>query len=209
MVRREPVAQGNSIWQRHNTPERLIENADITLVVSDYVQVDEADRTALSAKVTLTASRVVAGETVRYTGEMYVSSLNNIDNDLMMQKVTTATCPTSRTMAVDARDNHTYVTSKTQEGANARCWMLTNLAYAGGTSNGGSNTYNDTIPTGDGTNGTLHGPDNSGSATHTLAKQLHPHQRQSHCLPHSAKYLYRWWEQLTLNTAISTTGVLP
>ena len=44
--------------------------------------------------------------------------------------------------------------------------MLTNLAYAGG----GTNTYNDTIPTGDGTNGTLHGPDNSGSTTYTLAK---------------------------------------
>ena len=44
--------------------------------------------------------------------------------------------------------------------------MLTNLAYAGG----GTNTYNDTIPTGDGSNGTLHGPDNSGSYTYTLAK---------------------------------------
>ena len=69
-------------------------------------------------------------------------------------------------MAVDARDNHTYYIQKLGEGANARCWMLTNLAYAGG----GTNTYNDTIPTGDGTNGTLHGPDNSGSTTYTLAK---------------------------------------
>ena len=48
--------------------------------------------------------------------------------------------------------------------------MLTNLAYAGG----GTNTYNDTIPTGDGTNGTLHGPDNSGSTTYTLAKYYIP-----------------------------------
>ena len=48
--------------------------------------------------------------------------------------------------------------------------MLTNLAYAGG----GTNTYNDTIPTGDGSNGTLHGPDNSGSATYTLAKYYIP-----------------------------------
>ena len=69
-------------------------------------------------------------------------------------------------MAVDARDNRTYYIQKLGEGANARCWMLTNLAYAGG----GTNTYNDTIPTGDGTNGTLHGPDNSGSTTYTLAK---------------------------------------
>ncbi len=131
------AAQGNSIWQRHNTPERLIENADVTLVVSDYVQVDETDRTASSAKVTLTASRVVAGETVRYTGEMYVSSLNNIDNDLVMQKVTTANCPTTRTMAVDARDNRTYWLQKLSDG---KCWMLTNLAYAGG----GIDAYNDT-----------------------------------------------------------------
>ena len=83
-----------------------------------------------------------------------------------IQTITTATCPTTRTLAVDARDNHTYYIQKLGEGANARCWMLTNLAYAGG----GTNTYNDTIPTGDGTNGTLHGPDNSGSTTYTLAK---------------------------------------
>ncbi len=83
-----------------------------------------------------------------------------------IQTITTATCPTTRTLAVDARDNHTYYIQKLGEGANARCWMLTNLAYAGG----GTNTYNDTIPTGDGTNGTLHGPDNSGSTAYTLAK---------------------------------------
>ncbi len=87
-----------------------------------------------------------------------------------LQTITSTNCPTTRTLAVDARDNHTYYIQKLGEGANARCWMLTNLAYAGGTSNGGTNTYNDTIPTGDGTNGTLHGPDNSGSTTYTLAK---------------------------------------
>ncbi len=87
-----------------------------------------------------------------------------------IQTITTATCPTTRTLAVDARDNHTYYIQKLGEGANARCWMLTNLAYAGG----GTNTYNDTIPTGDGTNGTLHGPDNSGSTTYTLAKYYIP-----------------------------------
>ena len=87
-----------------------------------------------------------------------------------LQTITSTNCPTTRTLAVDARDNHTYYIQKLGEGANARCWMLTNLAYAGGTSNGGTNTYNDTIPTGDGTNGTLHGPDNTGSTTYTLAK---------------------------------------
>jgi uncharacterized protein (TIGR02145 family)/prepilin-type N-terminal cleavage/methylation domain-containing protein len=87
-----------------------------------------------------------------------------------IQTITTTNCPTERTMAVDARDNHTYYIQKLGEGANARCWMLTNLAYAGG----GTNTYNDTIPTGDGSNGTLHGPDNSGSTTYTLAKYYIP-----------------------------------
>ena len=93
-----------------------------------------------------------------------------IADGALMQTITDANCPTERTMAVDARDNHTYWVQKLGEGANARCWMLTNLAYAGG----GTNTYNDTIPTGDGTNGTLHGPDNSGSTTYTLAKYYIP-----------------------------------
>ena len=82
---------------------------------------------------------------------------------LFMQTVTNANCPAERTMAVDARDNHTYWIKKMPDG---KCWMLTNLAYAGG----GTNAYGDVMPTGDGTNGTLNGPDNSGSATYTLAK---------------------------------------
>ncbi len=82
---------------------------------------------------------------------------------LFMQTVTNANCPAERTMAVDARDNHTYWIKKMPDG---KCWMLTNLAYAGG----GTNAYGDVMPTGDGTNGTLNGPDNSGSTTYTLAK---------------------------------------
>ena len=54
-----------------------------------------------------------------------------------MQTITTANCPTTRTLAVDARDNHTYWIQKMPDD---RCWMLTNLAYAGG----GTNTYGDT-----------------------------------------------------------------
>lgn len=53
-----------------------------------------------------------------------------------LQTVNTANCPTSRTLAVDARDNHTYWMQRLSDG---RCWMLTNLAYAGG----GTNTYGD------------------------------------------------------------------
>ena len=54
-----------------------------------------------------------------------------------MQIITNANCPSTRTRAVDARDNHTYWVQKL---ADNKCWMLTNLAYAGG----GTNTYSDT-----------------------------------------------------------------
>lgn len=53
----------------------------------------------------------------------------------LMQTVTTANCPTTRTVYADARDNHTYWVQK----LGGKCWMLTNLAYAGG----GTNTYGD------------------------------------------------------------------
>jgi uncharacterized protein (TIGR02145 family)/prepilin-type N-terminal cleavage/methylation domain-containing protein len=53
-----------------------------------------------------------------------------------IQTVTNTNCPTTRTMVVDARDNHTYWVQKLADG---KCWMLTNLAYAGG----GTNTYGD------------------------------------------------------------------
>ncbi len=53
-----------------------------------------------------------------------------------IQAITAANCPTTRTRAVDARDNHTYWVKKLADG---KCWMLTNLAYAGG----GTSTYGD------------------------------------------------------------------
>ena len=51
---------------------------------------------------------------------------------LVLQAVTTSSCPTERTLAVDARDNHTYWIQKMPDG---KCWMLTNLAYAAGSNN--------------------------------------------------------------------------
>lgn len=54
-----------------------------------------------------------------------------------MQDVTATNCPTDMTRTVDARDSHTYWIQKLSDG---KCWMLTNLAYAGG----GTNTYADT-----------------------------------------------------------------
>ena len=90
-------------------------------------------------------------------------------NGSHIQTATRATCPTTRAMAVDARDKHTYWIQKLADG---NCWMLTNLAYAGGTSNGGTNTYRDVINQGTGAPGTnsINGPDNAGSTTLDLAK---------------------------------------
>lgn len=68
----------------------------------------------------------------------------NPNTTLYLQNITAANCPTTRTLATDARDNHTYWVQKiTGSGGYSECWMLTNLAYAGGTSNGGVETYGD------------------------------------------------------------------
>ena len=57
---------------------------------------------------------------------------------LYIQEVNDMNCPTERTMAVDARDYRTYWVQRMPDG---RCWMLTNLAYAGG----GSNQFGDVV----------------------------------------------------------------
>ena len=54
-----------------------------------------------------------------------------------IQTITAANCPSTRTQVQDARDGHTYWVQKLADG---KCWMLTNLGYAGG----GTNTYSDT-----------------------------------------------------------------
>ena len=87
-----------------------------------------------------------------------------------IQSITKTACPTTRTQVKDARDNHSYYIQKLADG---NCWMLTNLAYAGGTSNGGTNTYSDVIDQGTGAPGTP-GTLNNGTAdtatTYYLAK---------------------------------------
>ena len=86
-----------------------------------------------------------------------------------IQTITKASCPTELTLVKDARDNNSYYIKKLAD----NCWMLTNLAYAGGTSNGGTNTYSDVINQGTGTPGTP-GTLNNGTAdtatTYNLAK---------------------------------------
>lgn len=59
-----------------------------------------------------------------------------IGHGSLMQTITNANCPIDRIMAVDARDNRSYWVQKMADG---KCWMLTNLAYAGG----GDNAHGD------------------------------------------------------------------
>jgi len=69
-----------------------------------------------------------------------------IGDGSLMQYVNIDNCPTERTFVQDARDNKTYWIQKI-EGAGANgtdlCWMQTNLAYGGATSNNGNNDFND------------------------------------------------------------------
>ena len=126
-----------------------------------------------------------------------------------IQTATTANCPATRTLAVDARDNRTYWIQKLADG---KCWMLTNLAYAGG----GTNTYNDVMPTGDGTSGTLSGPDNAGSTTYTNAKYYIPTGANPTTAPTEPStstngtgqygYLYNWCAAMKAQTG--TTACL-
>ena len=87
-----------------------------------------------------------------------------------IQTATKDNCPSTRTLAVDARDNRTYYIQKLGND----CWMLTNLAYAGG----GTNTYGDVINQGTGAPGTPKGTLSNGTsdtdATYTEAKYYIP-----------------------------------
>lgn len=92
----------------------------------------------------------------------YITNDNNVPqsgvcpatNGIAIQNVTTMNCPTTAPVrAVDSRDNHTYWVRKFSDG---KCWMLTNLAYAGG----GTNTYGDVKTINNGT---------GGSASYTVA----------------------------------------
>lgn len=58
-----------------------------------------------------------------------------------IQAINSGSCPSDGRIRVrDARDNGTYWVRTL---ADNNCWMLTNLAYAGGVSNGGNNSYGD------------------------------------------------------------------
>jgi uncharacterized protein (TIGR02145 family) len=129
--------------------------------------------TVITALGTAELLRASTGQSWRVYQQRVSVTLGMIarSSNYYIQTITADTCPTTRTMAVDARDNHTYWVQRL---ADDRCWMLTNLAYGGGTSNGGTGTYGDVVPIGNGTDGTINGPDNSGTASYVLAKYYIP-----------------------------------
>ena len=139
-----------------------------------------------SEPVTITLTRTATdfclqGTSTRISTKFYIKKAGDITEGTcpalaveptrLLQTITKTTCPGDRTLAKDARDNHTYWVKRLNDG---RCWLLTNLAYAGGTDNGGVATYGDVIPKGNGTGSTLNGPDNAGAATYTAAKYYIP-----------------------------------
>jgi general secretion pathway protein G len=63
-------------------------------------------------------------------------AVNTVTDGSYIQIINRPNCPSTRTRAVDARDSHTYWVQQMGDG---KCWMLTNLGYAGG----GTNTYGD------------------------------------------------------------------
>lgn len=129
-------------------PNTGLNNASVNVVIScPHNDNDDLEGVhLLTATVTYASSN--GNETVSHamTAAKPVVIAGGGGTNNHMQTVTTANCPTTRTMKVDARDNRTYWVQKLGDG---KCWMLTNLAYAGG----GTNTYSDTRTLTNGTGG--------------------------------------------------------
>ena len=136
-----------------------------------------------------------------HTGPSTGGGSETIADGALMQTITSTNCPTTRTRAVDARDNRTYWVQKMDDG---KCWMLTNLAYAGG----GTNTYSDTIPTTILTNGT-----SDASTIYTAAKYYVPTGANPTTEPTNPStstngtgqygYLYNWCAAMGAQTTTS------
>lgn len=105
---------------------------------NSYCLTATSDRSGVPAfYISSTNTTPQEGTCTGHTGPSMGGGGGSITNGDPIQNVTDANCPTDRTMTVDVRDNHTYWVQKLADG---KCWMLTNLAYAGG----GTNTYGDT-----------------------------------------------------------------
>jgi general secretion pathway protein G len=136
-------------------------------------------------------------------------------SSLYIQTITTANCPSTRTQVHDARDSHTYWV---QQLADNKCWMLTNLGYAGS----GTSTYSDTKTL---TNGT------GGSNTYTVASYYVTSPTTNYTTEPTAPststngtgqygYLYNWCAAMgvqataacanaTTPTPVTTTSICP
>lgn len=121
---------------------------------------------------------------------------------LYMQTVTDANCSTTRTLAVDARDQRSYWIQKMADG---KCWMLTNLAYAGG----GTNTYNDTRSLQDGTSDGAYTYSSPKYYIHTSANPTSNSTQPSLTTDGGATnpqygYLYNWCAAMGAQTSTAT-----
>lgn len=70
------ATHGNASWQRHDVTETLIGGLESLEMTVDYEPIPGLSNVADAMKVTLTGSKRVAGQTVSYTGVMYVKSTN-------------------------------------------------------------------------------------------------------------------------------------
>lgn len=125
-----------------------------------------------------------------------------VGNGSYMQTINSFNCPGTRTRAVDARDMHTYWVQKLADG---KCWMLTNLSYAGG----GANDYDDVTAI------------TSGSpSTATAPRYYAPHTGASYTIeptsPSTATdwtgqygYLYNWCAAMGSQIGTSACSTTP
>ncbi len=84
------------------------------------------------------ANGVAVANTAAASTTMTVSgagtlTLNGKSSKIYMQDVTTANCPTTRTLAYDKRDEKTYYIQKITYNNTTVCWMTSDLDLAGGT----------------------------------------------------------------------------
>ena len=70
------ATQGDKVWQQHNQPEKIIQDAEVTMALSDFNVIDSSALLASAVKVTLTATRIVGGEDITYTDSLYIRSAN-------------------------------------------------------------------------------------------------------------------------------------
>jgi len=109
---------------------------------SDAGTLKKSDSTSFSSYAYTTSTFCLEASSSQLPGKyFYTTQAGTIQEGpcpaIPMQLITAANCSTNRARAYDVRDNHTYWVQKLADG---KCWMLTNLAYAGG----GTNTYSDT-----------------------------------------------------------------